>query len=62
MFKDYTQAELESLITNRVEENLNLDYKGADALYNIDGKIDRSLEISKDVSSFANSDGGIIIY
>jgi hypothetical protein len=50
---------IKDLITTGVEENLNLDYKAADALGKTDGK---KAEISKDVSSFANSAGGIIIY
>lgn len=52
-------TDLQNLITNQVEENLHLDYKAADALFKTDGK---KKEISKDVSAFANSDGGIIIY
>ena len=50
---------IEDLITSGVEENLNLDYKAADALGKSDGK---KAEISKDISAFANSAGGTIIY
>lgn len=50
---------IENLITSGVEENLNLDYKAADSLGRSDGK---KAEISKDVSAFANSAGGVIIY
>lgn len=50
---------IEELITTCVEENLNLDYKAADALGKSDGK---KAEIGKDISSFANSAGGFIIY
>lgn len=50
---------LEELITSGIEENLNLDYKSADALGKSDGK---KSEISKDVTAFANSAGGIIVY
>jgi hypothetical protein len=46
-------------ITNQVEENLNLDYKAADALQKTDGK---KKEITKDVSAMANAAGGIIVY
>jgi hypothetical protein len=46
-------------IIDEIEENLNLDYKAADALGKTDGKKN---EISKDISAMANSDGGIIIY
>lgn len=52
-------TDLQNLIVNQVEENLHLDYKAADAILKTDGK---KKEISKDVSAFANSDGGIIIY
>lgn len=51
-----TIKDVQLLITNKVMENTNLDYKDSRAL---EGKI---AEISKDVSSFANSDGGLIIY
>lgn len=56
---EYTQQDLQSLIDNEVEESLWLDYKACGALDKSDGK---KKEISKDVSAFANSDGGIIIY
>jgi len=46
-------------IDNSIEENIHLDYKSADSLGKSDGK---KKEVSKDVSAFANSDGGIIIY
>ena len=46
-------------LDNQVEENINLDYKAADALQKTDGK---KKDISKDVSAFANAGGGIIIY
>jgi hypothetical protein len=51
--------ELRNLIINQVEENIHLDYKSADSLQKSDGK---KKEIAKDVSAFANSDGGVIIY
>ena len=56
---DWNKKKLESYISNKIEENKHLDYKGAGAIHNSDGK---KKEISKDVSAFANSDGGIIIY
>ena len=56
---NYTLEDIESLIKNEVEESLYLDYKEARAL----SKTDKArLDITKDVSSFANSDGGIIVY
>jgi len=50
---------VKSFIENKIEENLNLDYKASGSLQRNDKKTN---EISKDVSAFANSDGGIIIY
>ena len=55
----WTLDRIKKLIRDGVEENLHLDYKAAGALENIDSK---KKEISKDVSAFANSDGGTIIY
>jgi hypothetical protein len=50
-----THEEIQSLIDGKIEESLNLDYKGAKS-------IDDHKEIAKDVSAFANSTGGVIIY
>ncbi|QIY83001.1 ATP-binding protein [Chryseobacterium sp. NEB161] len=50
---------IESLINSGIEENIRLDYKAANSLGKSDGK---KSEISKDVSAFANSAGGTIIY
>lgn len=49
--------DLNALINNEVQESINLDYKDSRAL----SKKKRN-EIAKDVSAFANSDGGVIIY
>jgi hypothetical protein len=54
-----TEADLQSLITGQVEESIPLEYKHGDALARDDKKRD---EITKDVSAFANSAGGLIIY
>lgn len=56
---DLNEIKIKELIDNEVVEDLHLDYKACDALKKND---DKRNEISKDVSSFANSDGGIIIY
>ena len=56
---EWTKQKLEQLIADKVEESLNLDYKRADALAKTDGK---KAEITKDVSAFANSAGGVLIY
>lgn len=54
-----TEADLLQLISDRVEESLFLDYKSGAALTK---KQDLTKDITKDVSAFANSAGGIIIY
>lgn len=51
---EYTLADVNSLITNEVEEDIHLDYKASGALDKADNK---RTEITKDVSAFANSDG-----
>ncbi len=56
---DYSQSDIQTLIDNNVEESIHLDFKAAQALEKTDKKKE---EIAKDVSSFANSDGGIIVY
>ena len=54
-----SKTDLEKLINNKIEENLELEYKSADSI----GKsIGKKKEISKDVSAFANSNGGVLIY
>lgn len=50
---------LNQLIANGIEENAELEYKAAAALQ-LDDK--RITEATKDVSAFANSNGGILIY
>lgn len=52
-----TIEDLQAFIKNGVQESLHLDYKSSRAIS--DGK---PLEIAKDVSAFANSDGGLLIY
>ncbi len=53
--KEWNKDVIQSMIEDKIEENLTLEYKGAKALVN-------HSEITKDVSSFANSTGGTIIY
>lgn len=55
----WDEQNLLQLIEDKLEENMQLDYKAAAALQKVDGK---KLEISKDVSAFANSAGGTIVY
>ena len=52
-----TLAELQRLITNLIPESLHLDYKQSESL-----RRKNTDEVSKDVSAFANADGGVIIY
>lgn len=55
----WNRERLEQLIRDNVEESLSLEYKGAGAL----GKSDpKKAEIVRDVSAFANSSGGVLIY
>jgi hypothetical protein len=54
-----TKADLERLIIDGVKENLTLDYKASSAL----GKENKQRdELCKDVTAFANSAGGQIVY
>jgi len=57
--ENITVSDIQKLIDNQIEESIHLEYKQSDAFGKTDGK---RKEIAKDVSSFANSDGGIIIY
>ena len=50
-------ADVERMIAEKVQENVHLDYKASPA-----ADPGRPNEIAKDVSSFANSDGGVLIY
>lgn len=55
----YGKAHLDYLIRSNAEESIHIEFKAGEALGWTDSK---KKEISKDVSSMANSDGGIIIY
>lgn len=56
---EWTKQRLDQMIADGVEEDLSLDYKRAASLGRTDGK---RTEVTKDVSSFANSSGGVLIY
>ena len=56
---EYSIDDLTALIDNEAEESVHLEFKEARALSKDDKK---KTEIAKDVSAFANSDGGIIVY
>jgi len=55
----WNEEKINNLIRDGIEENLNLEYKCAEALVKTEMK---KKEISKDVSALANSDGGTTIY
>jgi hypothetical protein len=55
----WTESYIQQLVETQVQENIELDYKACAALAKTDGKKN---DISKDVSAFANSAGGTIIY
>lgn len=55
----YTESDILDLINTQAEESVHLDFKASGALEKTDEK---RTELAKDVSAFANSDGGIIIY
>lgn len=57
--EEYNIEDITALIDNEAEESVHLDFKAAGALSKDDKK---KTEIAKDVSAFANSDGGIIVY
>lgn len=52
-----TIKDIERFIEARVQESINLGYKRSNS---VDDK--KRAEIAKDVSAFANSDGGLLIY
>lgn len=56
---DWTESDLCELIKDQVTESLTLDYKASSALQRTEGK---KTELSKDVSAFANSAGGLLVY
>jgi hypothetical protein len=57
--EEYTIETIESFIKNGLEESIHIEFKSSGALSSEDKY---KKEIAKDVSAFANSDGGIIVY
>lgn len=55
----YNIETIKSFINNEIEESIHIEFKSSGALSKKDNE---KKEVSKDVSAFANSDGGIIIY
>lgn len=56
----WDESRIMMLVAGQVEENSTLEYKRAAALDRSDSK--KKIEITKDVSAFANSAGGTLIY
>lgn len=56
---EWTESGLWKLIEDQVTESLTLDYKASSALQRTDKK---KADLSKDVSAFANSAGGLLVY
>lgn len=56
---DWDEADLSRLIADQVDEGYQLEYKAAGALSQSDTNKN---DISKDVSAFANSGGGTLVY
>jgi hypothetical protein len=59
---EWEEDDLLQLINLKIQESLELDYKACGALNAKNTKKNISTEISKDVSAFANSAGGVIVY
>ncbi|MCD8403912.1 AlbA family DNA-binding domain-containing protein [Tenacibaculum finnmarkense] len=57
--EDISIIDINQIIEDEIEESIHLDFKAADSLNKQDKK---KMELAKDVSSFANSAGGYIIY
>ncbi|MEX2492733.1 MAG: ATP-binding protein [Nitrospirales bacterium] len=57
--KTWSEHDLQSLIDYQVQEDSHLEYKDSRSLQKTDPK---RMDISKNVSSFANAGGGIIVY
>jgi len=57
--ENITVEDIQSLIDNGIEESLNIEYKAAGSLHK---QNNCTKEVTKDVSAFANSNGGILIY
>lgn len=55
----YDEASILEIISNNLEESINLEFKSSGALSKNEK---HKNEISKDISSFANSAGGVLVY
>ena len=52
-----TLEDVERMVQGQVQESIHLDYKASGA-----ADPTKPVEIGKDISSFANSDGGVLVY
>jgi len=59
---EWDENDLLEMVKAGTQESIELDFKDSQALVNVKGKKDVRYEISKDVSAFANSAGGTLIY
>jgi hypothetical protein len=57
--ENFSEETINNIITSSLEESINIEFKSAEALSNSNSV---KKEISKDISAFANSDGGLIFY
>ena len=57
---EWAEDDILSLIKNQIQESLTLEYKRSAALNKSDNS--KKSELTKDISAFANSSGGVILY
>lgn len=57
--ENFTEEDILNILNSKLEESINIEFKSSGALSK-DNMVKK--EISKDISAFANSDGGIIFY
>lgn len=57
--KPYTQEDIENILENETEESTYLEFKSAGSIGTNDSAKN---EMGKDISGFANADGGVLIY
>lgn len=58
----WTIEKIKDIIENKTHESVNLEFKRGESLLNAKNKSKGGSEFCKDVSAFANSNGGTIIY
>jgi predicted HTH transcriptional regulator len=60
MLKLITKTDLDALYNGGIKEGIRLEYKASPAIDKRDDN--KKIELARDVSAFANADGGQIIY